>query len=127
MVFSLQICPPKLGLHEAICLTDSVVFKLGHCVYLRDQIRMTKFDYNIPGACLLHRSPSPSYGSEKQQIRLVTSNVRNLSQAEKIVSQEFKQCAQYDETPVKSTLLSRDNKILSRDMSFMSLRSNIML
>ena len=32
-----------------------------------------------------------------------------------------------DKTPVKSTLLSHDKNILSRDMSFMSRRSDIML
>ena len=35
--------------------------------------------------------------------------------------------ARHDKIPVKSTLLSRDKNILSRDMSFMSLRSGIML
>ena len=45
------------------------------------------------------------------------------------MSQEFKQCHAmgHDKIPVKSTLLSRDNNILSRDMSFMSRRSDIML
>ena len=33
----------------------------------------------------------------------------------------------YDKTPVKSTLLSRDKNILSRDTNFMSRRSDIML
>ena len=33
--------------------------------------------------------------------------------------------ARHDKTPVKSTLLSRDKNILSRDMSFMSRRSDI--
>ena len=40
------------------------------------------------------------------------------------LSQAFKQRGK---TPVKSTLLLRDKNILSRDMSFMSRRINIML
>ena len=35
--------------------------------------------------------------------------------------------ARHDNTPVKSTLLSRDKNILSRDMTFMSRRSDIMV
>ena len=43
------------------------------------------------------------------------------------MSQTFKNVARHDKTPVKSTLLSRDKNILSRDMSFMLHRSDIML
>ena len=42
------------------------------------------------------------------------------------MSQRFKQCRDYDKTPVKSTLIARQN-ILSLDMRFMSRRNDIML
>ena len=40
------------------------------------------------------------------------------------MSQTFEQCRTTDKTLVKSTLLSSDKNILSRDMSFMSGRSD---
>ena len=40
--------------------------------------------------------------------------------------QTFNSVARHDQTPVKSTLLSRDRNIMSRDMSFLSRRSDIM-
>ena len=36
-------------------------------------------NYNIPGACLLNRSPVPGMDLKKQWIRLVTSHAGNLS------------------------------------------------
>ena len=69
---------------------------------VQNSIPLPNICYNVPRACLLNRSPisamviksnrSGLLCSKKQWMRLVTSHHRNLSSAEMIMSQTFKQC-----------------------------------
>ena len=86
-----------------------------------------KYDYNIPTACLLNRSPVPAMDLKSNRSGLWRHMSRTCRELRKLCCKRSKYVARHDKTPVKSTLLSHDKNILLRDMSFMSRRSDIML
>ena len=83
--------------------------------------------YNIPRACLLNRSPVPAMDLKNNRSGLWRHMLETCRRLRRLSGKHSNNVTRHDKTPVKSTLLSRVKNILSRDMSFMSRRSDIML
>ena len=85
------------------------------------------FNYNIPSACLLNRSPVPAMDLKSNRSGLWRHMLETCRRLRRLCRKRSNNVARHDKTPVKSTLLSRDKNILLRDRSLMSRRSDIML
>ena len=83
--------------------------------------------YNIPRACLLNRLPVPAMDLKSNRSGLRSHMLETCHRLRRLCRKHSNNVARYDKTPLKSTLLLRDKKILSCDKSFMSRRSDIML
>ena len=82
--------------------------------------QLNNFDYNIPRACLLNRPPIPAMYL-KSNLSDLWRHMLETCRRLRLCRKRSNNVARHDKTPVKSTLL------LSRDMSFMLHRSDIML
>ena len=86
-----------------------------------------KIIYNIPRACLRNRSPVPAMDLKSNRWGLWRHLLETCRRLRRLCRKLSHNVARHDKTPVKSTLLSRDKNILSRDMISMSRRSDSML
>ena len=78
------------------------------------------YPYNIPRACLLNRSPVPAMDLKSNRSGLWRHMLDTCRRLRRLCRKHSNNVARHDKTPVKPTLLSRE-------MSFMSRRSDIML
>ena len=76
--------------------------------------------YNIPRACLLNISSVPAMDLKYNRSGLWRHMLETCRRLRRLCRKHSNNVARHDKTPVKSALLSRD-------MSFMSRRSDIML
>ena len=83
--------------------------------------------YNIPRACLLNRSPVPAMDLKSNRSSLWRHMLETCRRLKRLCRKHLNNVARNEKTPVKSALLSRDKNILSRDMSSMFHKSDIML
>ena len=83
--------------------------------------------YNIPRACLLNRSLIPAMDLKSNRSGVWRYMLETCRRLRRLCRKRSDNVARHDKTPVKSTLLSRNKDILSRDTSFMSRRIDIML
>ena len=79
-----------------------------------------KLIYNIPRACLLNGSPVPAMDVKSNRSGLWPHMLETCRRLRRLCRKHSNNVARHDKTPVKSTFLSRD-------MSFMSRRSDIVL
>ena len=86
-----------------------------------------KSTYNMPRACLLNRSPVPATVLKSNRSGLWRHIIGTCRRLRWLYRKHSNIVARHDKTPVKWTLLSLDKNTVSRDTSFMSRRSNIML
>ena len=81
---------------------------------------MFTLNYNIPRACLLSGSPVPAMDLKSNRSGLWRHMLETCHRLRRLCRKHSNNVARHDETPVKLTLLSRD-------VSFMSHSSDIML
>ena len=93
-----------------ISLVDVISFKL----------RLINFVYNIPRASLLNRPSVPAMDLKSNRSGLWRHMSETCRRLRRLCRKRSNNVARHDKTPVKSTLLSRD-------IIFMSRRSDIML
>ena len=70
--------------------------------------------YNTPRACLLNRSPVPAMDLKSKISGLCRHMPETCCKLRSLCRKHSNNVAQHDKTPVKSTLLSRDMRFMSR-------------
>ena len=100
--------------HEHTCL------KSCSFISFTSKFLKIKTNYDLLRACLLNRSAVPAMDLKSNRSGLRRHMLETCRRLRRLCRKHVNNVARHDRTPVKSTLLSRD-------MSFMSRRSNIML
>ena len=95
-----------------------IIFKMWLAKF---QIFSFRVIYNIPRACLLNRSPVPAMDLKSNRSGLWRHMLETCRRLRRLCRKRSNNVAQHDETPVKSTRLSRNKNILSSYMKKLQL------
>ena len=100
---------------------------LSYRLYYFAQVLYIILIYNIPRACLLNRPPVPAMDLKSNRSGLWRHMLGTYRKLRRLCRKRSNNVARHYKISLKSILLSRDKNILSRDMIFMSRRSDVML
>ena len=93
------------------------ILKYYHSLWQQNQVRD---NYNIPRACLLNRSPVPAMDLKSNRSGLWCHMLETCHRLRRLCRKISNDVVGHDKTPVKSTLLSRDMSFMSRRIDIMS-------